>query len=296
MESPYIIELPKIIDRRGNLSFVEGLNHIPFEIKRTFWIYDVPGGEIRGGHAYKETEEFIVALSGSFDIVIHDGLNEKRIHLNRSYFGVYIPKMMWRFMDNFSTNSVALVLSSTHFSEQDYIRDFNIFANLVKNKVVIENFSSSFVSKSIEIKEHESNTNKVFNCSFLEFDKHSHDKGNITVVENSIDIPFDVKRSYYLYDIPGGEDRGGHAHKELYQLVIAAGGAFDVTLDDGNVKRTITLNRPYQGLFIVPGLWRELHNFSSGAICLVLASHVYNENDYIRSYDEFLKYKLWEKA
>lgn len=290
MESPYIIELPKIIDIRGNLSFVEGLNHIPFEIKRTFWIYDVPGGEIRGGHAYKETEEF-VALSGSFDIVFHDGLSEKRIHLNRSYFGVYIPKMMWRFMDNFSTNSVALVLSSTHFSEQDYIRDFNIFSNLVKKKVLIDNFCSSNVSKSIEINEKESNTNKVFNCSFLEFDKHSHDKGNITVVENSIDIPFDAKRSFYLYDIPGGEDRGGHAHKELYQLIIAASGSFDITLDDGKVKKTITLNRPYQGLLIVPGIWSELLNFSSGAICLVLTSHLYDESDYIRYYNDFLDFK-----
>lgn len=292
MKSPQIIELPKIIDRRGNLSFVEGLNHIPFEIKRTFWIYDVPGGESRGGHAYIESEEFIIALSGSFDIVIHDGFNEKRIHLNRSYFGVYIPKMLWRSMDNFSTNSVALVLSSTYFSEQDYIRDFKFFVNNVNNKVILVNIKSQIVSNLNELINTNPQTNSIDFCSIIEFDKHSHEKGNITVVENSIDIPFDVKRSYYLYDIPGGENRGGHAHKELYQLVIAAGGAFDVTLDDGNVKRTITLNRPYQGLFIVPGLWRELNNFSSGAICLVLASHFYKENDYIRSYDEFLKFKL----
>ncbi len=124
-----IINLPKIPDRRGNLSFLEGNNHIPFEIKRVFWIYDVPGGEIRGGHAYRESEEFIIALSGSFDIILNNGKNEQRYRLNRSYYGLYVPKMMWRHMENFSTNSLALVLSSTHYSEQDYIREFADYIN-----------------------------------------------------------------------------------------------------------------------------------------------------------------------
>ena len=132
----------------------------------------------------------------------------------------------------------------------------------------------------------------VYDCSIIEMNKHHSDKGNLTVVENSKTIPFDVKRVYYLYDIPGGESRGAHAHRELKQLVIAASGSFDVVLDDGNVKRTITLNRPYQGLLIVPGIWRELINFSSGAVCLVLASLKYDENDYIRNYNDFLSYKV----
>ena len=131
----------------------------------------------------------------------------------------------------------------------------------------------------------------VYDCTIIEMDKHHSEKGNLTVVENSKTIPFGVRRVYYLYDIPGGESRGAHAHKELKQLVIAASGSFDVVLDDGNVKRTITLNRPYQGLLIVPGIWRELINFSSGAVCLVLASHKYDEKDYIRDYSNFLKYK-----
>ncbi len=131
----------------------------------------------------------------------------------------------------------------------------------------------------------------VFDCSVIELDKHHHQKGNISVVENNKEVPFDIQRIYYLYDIPGGEDRGSHGHKDLKQLLIAASGSFDVILDDGNVKRTITLNRPYIGLLIVPGIWRELINFSSGAICMVLASHKYDENDYIRDYNEFLKYK-----
>ncbi len=124
------IKLPKIYDNRGNLSFFESNNQIPFEIARTYWIYDVPGGEKRGEHAFKEQQEFIVALSGSFDVVLNDGLVEKRIHLNRSYNGVYVPKMIWRYLDNFSTNSLALIVSDKLFDNNDYIRDFQTFLNL----------------------------------------------------------------------------------------------------------------------------------------------------------------------
>ena len=131
----------------------------------------------------------------------------------------------------------------------------------------------------------------VYDCSMLELDKHHQERGNITVVENGYTIPFDVKRVYYLYDIPGGESRGGHAHKELNQLIVAVSGSFNVMLDDGNVRRTFTLNRPYQGLLVVPGIWRTLDDFSSGSVCLVLASMLYSETDYIRKYDQFLKYK-----
>lgn len=133
--------------------------------------------------------------------------------------------------------------------------------------------------------------NSVYDCTVIELDKHHHEKGNITVVENGTTVPFDIKRTYYLYDVPGGESRGGHAHKELYQLIVAASGSFTVTLDDGSVKRTFLLNRPYQALLVVPGIWRELDDFSSGSVCLVLASHLYDEADYIRDYDEFLRLK-----
>lgn len=134
MQTPKLIDLPKIPDRRGNLSFIEGDNHIPFTIARSYWVYDVPGGETRGGHAYRENEEFVVALSGSFDVVLHDGEKEYRFHLNRSYYGVYIPKMIWRTLENFSTNSLALVLSSTPYQEGDYIRDFNEFTKLASHE------------------------------------------------------------------------------------------------------------------------------------------------------------------
>ena len=131
----------------------------------------------------------------------------------------------------------------------------------------------------------------VFNCNVLTLPKIHNRAGNITALNNSVDIPFDVNRVYYLYDVPGGEDRGGHAHKELQQLIVAVSGSFDITIDDGRNKKTISLNRPYYGLHIIPGIWRDLTNFSSGAICLVLASHKYDANDYIRSYEEFIKMK-----
>lgn len=127
MEQPVIINLPKILDKRGSLSFIEAKKYIPFVIQRSYWIYDVPGGEVRGGHAYRKNKEFIVALSGSFDVVLHDGVKEQVFHLNRSYYGLYVPQMMWRRMENFSTNSLALVLSSTNYEQADYIRDFEQF-------------------------------------------------------------------------------------------------------------------------------------------------------------------------
>ena len=130
MNEPLIIELPKFLDARGNLSFVEQENHIPFAIKRTYWLYDVPGGECRGGHAYKENQEFIVALSGSFDVILDDGKEKKAFTLNRSYYGLYVPKGLWREMDNFSTNSLAMILSSTDYDANDYVRDYDEFLKL----------------------------------------------------------------------------------------------------------------------------------------------------------------------
>ena len=123
MERVKIIQLPKILDPRGNLSFLETGNHIPFEIKRTYWIYDVPGGEIRGGHAFKEQNEFIIVLSGSLDVIVFNGEKEKKFSLNRSYYGLFIPNGLWRYMENFATNTLALVVSSTSFDENDYIRN-----------------------------------------------------------------------------------------------------------------------------------------------------------------------------
>ena len=124
-----IIELPKYTDPRGNLSFVEQFNHIPFEIKRTYWIYDVPGGESRGGHAFRQNQEFIVALSGAFEVIVDDGIEKKVFNMNRSYYGLYIPVGLWREMTNFSTNSLALEFGSIHYNRKDYVEDYNQFLN-----------------------------------------------------------------------------------------------------------------------------------------------------------------------
>lgn len=132
IEDVKIIELPKFLDARGNLSFVEQLKHIPFEIKRTYWIYDVPGGEARGGHAFIQNQEFIVALSGAFDVVVDDGEHKKTIALNRSYYGLYVPAGLWRSMENFSTNSLALEFGSMHFDESDYVREYDDFLKMKK--------------------------------------------------------------------------------------------------------------------------------------------------------------------
>lgn len=281
-----ILNLPKIQDPRGNLSFVENDSQIPFDILRTYWIYDVPGEATRGGHAFKEQHEVIIVMSGSVDIIVDDGRNKKTVSLNRSYFGLYVPNGLWRQMCNFSTNSFVLILASTDFDKSDYIHDYSTFLKtsfegiLPQKCQLYQRDEESFIEHS-----------SIYNCNVIELDKHHHEGGNLTIVENSGTVPFDVKRAYYLYDIPGGESRGGHAHKELRQLIVAVSGAFDVVVNDGQIKRTITLNRPYQGLLVVPGIWRELDNFSSGAVCLVLASHKYDEKDYIRNYKEFLKFK-----
>jgi len=131
----------------------------------------------------------------------------------------------------------------------------------------------------------------VSDCSLIQLPKNSNIVGNSTLLQNGIEVPFDIKRVYYLYDVPGGESRGSHAHKNLHQILIAASGSFDVTLDDGTEKKVVTLSRPFVGLYIKPGIWRDVINFSSGVICLVLASELYKAEDYIRDYNEFLIYK-----
>lgn len=286
-----IIELPKFLDARGNLSFAENYKQVPFEIKRTYWLYDVPGGIARGGHAEINNEELIISMSGSFEILVDDGKEQKTFTLNRSYYGLYIPKGLWREIKEFSTNALALEFGSIPYDVNDYIRNYDAF--LAYSKTVVANDTSQVELPVVEL-EHEGKYDlfNVFDCSMIELDRHHSDRrGNLTVVENGKTLPFDVKRVYYLYDVPGGESRGAHAHKELSQLIIAASGSFTVTLDDGKCKRSFFLNRPYQGLYVKPGMWRTLEDFSSGAVCMVLASDVYKVSDYIRTYEDFLKFR-----
>lgn len=285
-----LIELPKIGDPRGNLSIIEQQNQIPFEIRRVYWIYDVPGGCNRGGHAYKKNEEFIVALSGSFDVELDDGKDKVVYSLNRSYNGLYVPKGMWRTMTNFSTNSLALVLSSTEYDVNDYIMDYDEFRKW-KNDASIETTPPDYALMNlVESMFGDKEGTSVFDCSLCQLNKFHDPEGNLTVISENVHIPFPINRVFYSYDIPGGEDRGAHAHKDCHQFIIAASGAFEVLLDDGINKRTITLNRPFYGLHVPPGIWASEQGFSSGSICLVLASHLYDESDYIRNYDDYRKY------
>ena len=290
---PQIVNLPKIADPRGNLSIIEQIKQIPFEIKRVHWIYDVPGGCDRGGHAYKETEEFIVALSGSFDVELDDGTTKYTYPLNRSYYGLYVPKGIWRTMTNFSTNSLALVLSSTDYDESDYVMNYEEYKQWRKDQTKVP--SSPVVQTSVKVNEP---TNRqllregksVFDCSLCELNKMHDTEGNLTYMYEQVHLPFPINRVFYSYDIPGGEDRGAHAHKKCHQFLIAASGSFEVVLDDGVNKRTVLLNRPFWGLHVPPGIWASEQGFSSGSICLVLASEGYDADDYIRDYDSYLEY------
>lgn len=296
------IDLQKIPDPRGNLSVVEQLRDIPFAIERAFLMYDVPGGEVRGGHAYKKSREFIIALSGSFDVVTDEGGRRQTHSLNRSYYGLYIPNGVWRHMENFSTNSLALVLSSTHYDEADYLYDYEDYLNWWKVAYSQENASAdsrimaaftkpqvladSLIKPALPEGKH-----ILGSVTLMDLPRIAFREGNITPLEGNSVVPFDIKRVFYIYDIPGGESRGAHAHKHCHQLIIAAGGSFEVVLDNGGEKATVTLNRPYQALHIPPGVWSCETGFSSGAVCLVLTSELFEEEDYIRDHETYLAYR-----
>lgn len=283
MMKPQIIKLPKIFDPRGNLSVIEQFKEIPFKILRSFLVYDVPGGEKRGGHAYRESQEFVIAISGSFDVVTEYNGEKEVFQLNRSYYGLYVPAGTWRHFENFSTNSLALVLSSTHFSEEDYIYDYAEFSSKGNDDDFIAGISAGKV---------ESLASEVIslNTMLLDLPRIEFREGNITPLEGNDTVPFDIKRVFYIYDIPGGESRGAHAHKKCHQLIIAASGSFEVLTDNGFEQKVYSLNRPYQALLVPAGVWSHERAFSSGSVCLVLASEYFEESDYIRSYNDYKVY------
>ncbi|NDW17703.1 WxcM-like domain-containing protein [Dysgonomonas sp. 216] len=286
-----IIDFPKIEDRRGNLSFAEALDQIPFNIARVYWIYDVPGGQVRGSHAFKSQEEVIIALSGSFDVVLDNGTQVRRHTLNRSYKGLYVPSKMWRSLENFSTNSVCLIITSEPFDEDDYIRNYRDFKRYIKQEPLSEGNNTVLLKNRPSKEPFNPANNTVYDCNLIELPVIRNRAGNITPIHNSENIPFDIARVFYIYDIPSGQTRGGHAHKYCHQFLIAVSGSFDVELDDGVNKRIVTLNRPMMGLYLPPGIWAVEKNFSSGAVSLVLTSHIYESEDYIRKYSDFKNYK-----
>ncbi|GAB6008156.1 sugar 3,4-ketoisomerase [Dysgonomonas reticulitermitis] len=287
MKREQIIELPRITDRRGNLSFIEAEKHIPFPVARAYWIYDIPGGQKRGSHAFRSQHEVIIALSGSFDILLDDG-KEKRVHtLNRSYMALYVPNMLWRSLDNFSTNALCLVLTSGSYDEDDYIRNYKDFKKVLGS----ENSESSKISSLYDAINRQPQFNTVSDCSLIELPVIKNRAGSITPVHGRETIPFDIKRIFYIYDIPSGAKRGMHAHKHCHEILIAASGSFEVELNDGLNKKTILLNRPTYGLHIPPGVWATEKEYSSGVVCLALASDIYDSDDYINTYADFKKYR-----
>jgi len=292
-----LIDLPKVPDSRGNLSFIEECRQVPFRISRAYWIYDVPGGETRGGHAFRQNQEFIVALSGSFDVVLDNGRRRRTWSLNRSYYGLYVPRGYWRQMQNFSTNSLALVLASEPYDRQDYLYDYEEFAALQQSGYFEQPAAGATEAAGTAVPGLMPGSDKplptVNDAKLYDLNKIHYSEGNLTVIQGGVDLPYDLRRVFYLYDVPGGESRGAHAHRECHQFLVAAGGAFEVLLDDGTNRRTVQLNRPFYGLHIPPGLWASEQSFSSGSTCLVLASHPYDEADYIHDYDEFL---AWRQA
>lgn len=287
MKREQIIDLPKVTDRRGNLSFIEAEKHIPFRIARAYWIYDIPGGQRRGSHAFKSQHEVIIALSGSFDVLLDDG-KQKRVHtLNRSYMALYVPNMLWRSLANFSTNALCLVLTSESYNEDDYIRNYKNFRRNINS----ENIESAKMSSLYDTVNREPQFNTVLDCSLIEFPVVKNRAGNITPVHGEETVPFDIKRVFYIYDIPSGAKRGMHAHKHCHEILVAASGSFEVELNDGMNKKTVLLNRPTYGLHIPPGVWATEKGYSSGVVCLALASHVYDSEDYINTYADFKKYR-----
>lgn len=288
MEREQVIELPRVIDRRGNLSFIEAEQHIPFQIARVYWIYDVPGGQRRGSHAFKSQQEVIIALSGSFDVLLDNGKEKKKYTLNRSYNALYIPKMIWRSLENFSTNALCLVIASEPYNEDDYIRNYKEYKKYLNLGVTLPNKNISEKIKTMSVCEY----NTVYDCSLIEFPVVKNRAGNITSIHGSENIPFNIERVFYIYDIPSGVKRGIHAHKHCHEILIATSGSFEVELDDGVNKKTVLLNHPMYGLHIPPGVWATEKEYSSGAICLVLASDKYDSDDYINTYSEFRKYRI----
>lgn len=282
-----LFRLPKMEDARGNLSFIEEGGQIPFKIARVYWIYDVPGGQKRGSHAFKSQEEIIIAISGSFDVVLHDGTESRRYQLNRAYKALYVPAKMWRSLENFTTNSVCLVISSDKYNEGEYIRNFREFKQFVKKGHKTTTSQNILPNNDYKLEHLRTTKNTVLDCNILDLPIVKNRAGNLTFVHNSIEIPFDIKRIFFVYDIPFGKTRGMHAHRHCNEFLVAVSGSFDVELKDGKSKRTVNLNRPSSGIHVPSGIWTKETNYSSGAVCLVLTSEIYTEEDYIRKYSDF---------
>jgi len=263
-----MIVLPKIEDPRGNLSFIEHGERgaCPFELGKVAWIYDVPTGRERS-LACDTAPQMLVAMSGSFDAA--------GVHLNRSDRGLAIGTGSVVTLDNFSTNSVAMILGG-------------------------DGGYGSHAALACDGRGEAHSVSTVEACRFIELPRRRDDDGSVTEVVNGAEgVPFDVRRVFYLYDVPADAERGGHSHHLAQEMIVALSGSFDVVLDDGfHTPRRFSLSRPYRALYVPTGLWRTLDNFSGGAVCLVLTSERYSEEDYVRDYGRFKQLtskKVYEK-
>jgi hypothetical protein len=266
--------LPQIPEARGNLTALEELIHFQFRTGSVRWFYDLPAGTSWSESGSHLGNALVIALSGSFAVVFGKQSPSSRVWLSRASIGLHVPtSTQWRVEDP-STNSVGLVISSQP----------------TRQPRPESNQSEDYVPRVV-------NPHTTINdCRTLTLGRHRHLQGTSTEAIPQINVPFEIPRVYYLYDIPGGASRGGHAHRGLEQLLVAAAGSFEVALNDGRRDKTVRLDQPDSGAYIAPGIWRELTDFSSGAICLTLASAPYDEADYIRDYEEFQRAKLVDRA
>lgn len=295
---PTLYDLPKVEDERGNLSFIEEGRYGLGEMRRAYWIYDVPGGEVRGSHAYAAGRELIVALSGSFDVVLRqaDG-REQRIHLCRSYRAVHVPPLTWRTLENFSTNSLGLVLASTYYDEADYIWDpARLLATAPSDGTETATSPDAAAAPRRELLPEALRPARSFtlaDCRIVRLPSFTEmRRGCLTPVEECGEvIPFRLRRVFYIYDIPSGASRGTHGHRAVWEFIVAASSCFDVEVDDGRRRRTFRLDRPYLGLLVPPGLWVHLRDFSSAAVALVLSSAPYDPADNINDRADFLRFR-----
>jgi hypothetical protein len=265
-----LVALPQIPEPRGNLTVLEERVHPPFPIGSVRWFYDVPAGASWRAGESRVADALIVALSGSFEVDLGRRWSRSAIRLSRANTGLQVPAGLDWTVHDASTNSVGLVISSK------------------ENQLPSAGSGPLHQTEPTPL----NRESTIDDCRTITL-PHLRDRhGSATEAVPREGVPFDIPRVYYLYDVPGGARRGGHAHRELEQIVLAVAGAFDLLLDDGRRARSIRLDRAHSGMFIATGIWRELLNFSSGAICLVLASAPYDEADYVRDYDAFRHEKL----
>jgi dTDP-4-dehydrorhamnose 3,5-epimerase-like enzyme len=294
MNIPKIINLPDLHDDRGNLNFFENYNQIPFAINRVSFIYVASITSIDrsyGGYAYKENNDFIISLSGSLKVKVNSGSKMEIFYLEHPHYGLFIPKLFWYELSGFSNNFFAMIVSSNKFNKNDVICDYRDFClkkrDLFTSDLIPHRSTRSAVERIIEL----THSTSIHDCFMIKLPKQKTGNYNFTTFNNSEIIPFDIHRIYYLYNVHHDKIRGRHAHKKLWQLFVATSGSFDIILNDGKLTRIFTLSNPDNGLLVVPGIWRELNNFSHISVCMVLASLEYDPMDYIRDYNKFLEWK-----